>query len=69
MVARQFTLALLLKTKSFTICPTPKEKEKKRTSQSNFQNKTIENKLRNQTFQKKSYEKSIQLIKNCTTLR
>jgi hypothetical protein len=30
-----------LRTESFTICPAPEEKEKKRTSQSDFQNKKL----------------------------
>jgi hypothetical protein len=46
-------LALLLRTESFTICPAPQKKEKKRKEHHNqtFKTKAIENQLKNQTFQ------------------
>ncbi len=48
----------------------PKKKKRKEHQHQTFKTKAIENQLKNQTFQKKkSYGKSIQLIKNCTTVR
>jgi hypothetical protein len=42
-----------LRTESFTICPAPQKKEKKRKEHHNqtFKTKAIENQLKNQTFQ------------------
>jgi hypothetical protein len=42
-----------LRAESFTICPAPKEKEKKRTSQSDFQNKSYSKSTQGSDFPKK----------------
>jgi len=61
-------LALLLRTESFTICPAPQEKEKNITIRLSKQ-KLLKINSRIKLSKKNSYGKSIQLIKNRTTLR
>jgi hypothetical protein len=46
-----------------------KKKKRKEHHNQTFNTKATENQLKNQMFRKKSYWKSTQLIKNCTTLR
>jgi hypothetical protein len=60
-----------LRTETFTICPAP---QKKKTKEKNINNQTFQKNLSkiNSTVKvstRKSYGKSTQLIKNCTTVR
>jgi hypothetical protein len=63
-------LELLLRAKSFKVCPAHRKNEKNRTSTIGLsKTKGIESQPNNQILFLKSYGKSTQLIKICTTLR